>query len=87
MRFVPHLVFLNLNEYIKLYEIFKKQGIRTTVYWQPLHRFSAYKKFVSRKNITNSAKIYDEILSLPLYPNIPKLHQNLVIECIKKNQC
>ena len=70
----------------KLFEIFKKHGIRTTVYWQPLHKFSAYKNFALKKHIQNSLKIYDEILSLPLYPNIPTSHQNIVIDCIKKHQ-
>jgi perosamine synthetase len=70
----------------KLFEIFKKHGIRTTVYWQPLHEFSAYKKFVSKKSVINSTKLYNEILSLPLYPNIPVSHQKLVIKCIKKYQ-
>ena len=57
-------------------------GIRTTVYWMPIHKFTAYNRYV-KKSIKTTSKIYDEILSLPLFPNISKRHQDAVINCIK----
>ena len=63
-------------------DIFKKllkKGIQTSVHYKPLHMFSIFK---NSKNLelTNSKKLYDEILSLPLYTGIKKKQQDLVID-------
>ena len=67
----------------QLFKKLKQAGIRTTVYWMPIHKFTAYRKYTKKSSITNTSKIYDEILSLPLFPNISKRHQDAVINCIK----
>jgi len=67
----------------QLFKKLKQAGIRTTVYWMPIHEFTAYSKHVKKSNIKTTSKIYDEILSLPLFPNISKEHQDAVINCIK----
>jgi len=67
----------------QLFKKLKQAGIRTTVYWMPIHKFTAYNKYVKKSNIKTTSKIYDEILSLPLFPNISKRHQDAVINCIK----
>ena len=67
----------------QLYKKLKDNGIRTTVYWMPIHEYAAYRKFAKKSNITNTKKIYNEILALPLFPNISKKHQDLVIKTIK----
>jgi len=67
----------------QLFKKLKQAGIRTTVYWMPIHKFTAYRKYAKKSSITNTSKIYDEILSLPLFPNISKRHQDAVINCIK----
>tara|TARA_Y100001960_G_scaffold29741_1_gene25927 strand:- start:257 stop:1411 length:1155 start_codon:yes stop_codon:yes gene_type:complete len=67
----------------QLYKKLKDKGIRTTVYWMPIHEYAAYRKFAKKSNVVNTAKIYDEILALPLFPNISKKHQNAVIKVIK----
>ena len=67
-------------------ELFKKlrdNGIRTTVYWMPIDGYKAYQKFLNRKNLINTNRIYNEILSLPLFPHISKKHQDTVIKIIK----
>jgi len=68
----------------QLFKKLKDDGIRTTVYWMPIHMYTAYTKFTSLSNIKNTSKIYEEILALPLFPNITLKHQNKVIACIKK---
>ena len=68
---------------IQLYKKLKDNGIRTTVYWMPIHEYAAYSKFAKKSNVVNTAKIYDEILALPLFPNISKKHQDTVIEVLK----
>ena len=72
----------------QLYKKFKDNGITTTVYWMPIHKYTAYRKFAKKSNVINTTKIYDEILGLPLFPNISKKHQDSVIKVIKtvKNQ-
>ena len=73
----------NQIEQILEHKKLKQAGIRTTVYWMPIHEFTAYNKHVKKSNIKTTSKIYDEILSLPLFPNISKRHQDAVINCIK----
>jgi len=68
----------------QLFKKLKNEGVRTTVYWMPIHMYTAYKKFTNQSNIKNTSKIYEEILALPLFPNITLKHQNKVINCIKK---
>ena len=67
----------------QLFKKLKDDGIRTTVYWMPIHKYTAYRKFVKTSNTLNTTKIYDEILALPLFPNISKKHQDAVIKVIK----
>ena len=67
----------------QLFKKLKDGGIRTTVYWMPIHKYTAYRKFVKTSNTLNTTKIYDEILALPLFPNISKKHQDAVIKVIK----
>ena len=49
----------------------------------PVHKYTAYQQFAKKSNVTNTTKIYDEILALPLFPNISKIHQDNVIKVIK----
>jgi len=67
----------------QLYKKLKNNGIRTTVYWMPIHEYAAYRKFAKRASIVNTTKTYNEILALPLFPNISKKHQDAVIKVIK----
>lgn len=66
--------------------LFKKLlslGIRTSVHYKPLHRFTILKK---RGRIVDSVKnaesAYHQIISLPLYPSITKKEQDYVVEGI-----
>ena len=69
----------------QLFKKLKDNGIRTTVYWMPIHKYTAYQKFAKKSNVVNTTKIYDEILALPLFPNISKIHQDSVIKVIKSS--
>ncbi len=67
--------------------LFKKlldNGIRTSVHYKPLNQFSLFKKMAkSYDKLKISDMLYDEILSLPMYPTIKKSDQNYVIESIR----
>lgn len=84
-----HLYILKINK--KLFsisrdDVFKKLlalGIRTSVHYKPLHKFPIYKKLgIIRNTLNNSAKLFNEIISLPLYPGIKKREQDFVINSI-----
>jgi len=67
-----------------LYSKLLKSGIRTTVHYKPLHMFSVMKKKAktSYDELINSKQIYQQALSLPLYPEISKKQQDLVIQAL-----
>tara|TARA_Y100000310_G_scaffold67029_1_gene62347 strand:+ start:5047 stop:6216 length:1170 start_codon:yes stop_codon:yes gene_type:complete len=68
-----------------LFHSLLSNGIRTSVHYKPLHLFSLYKKTCKiTSSLRNSKKLYQEILSLPMFPSITRRQQNLVISEIKK---
>ena len=70
---------------IKVFKKFAKSNITATVHYKPLHKFSAYTKLVKNvNNLRNTEEVYDEIISLPFYPQISKIAQDKVIKCIKQ---
>lgn len=56
-----------------------KKGIQTSVHYKPLHMFSLFKNFKNQE-LENSKKLFNEILSLPLYTEIKEKQQDLVIK-------
>jgi len=86
-----HLYTIRITKQFKssrnqLFKKLKQAGIRTTVYWMPIHKYSAFRKFAHSSNVKNASKVYNEILALPLFPNISKKHQDSVINIIKSFQ-
>jgi len=68
-----------------LFHSLLSNGIRTSVHYKPLHLFSLYKKTCKiTSSLRNSKKLYQEILSLPMFPGITRKQQNLVVSEIKK---
>ena len=67
-----------------LFQKLLKKGIRTSVHYKPLHKFTISKKMAAFDGLSNSKNAYSQILSLPIYPSISKKQQNLVINNIKK---
>ena len=66
-----------------------RKGISTSIHYKPLQYFTLFKK-KSRiyDKLTNSSKLYREILSLPFYTTISHKEQDKVInelESIKNN--
>jgi len=70
----------------QLFKKLKQAGIRTTVYWMPIHKYTAFRKFANLSDVKNTSEIYNEILALPLFPSITKKHQDSVIKIIKSFQ-
>lgn len=89
---VNHLYIIKVqqNYGISRDELFKKfteRGISATVHYKPLHEFSVFKKRIKNMNsVKNTIDAYQEIISLPLFPQISRTSQDLVIRCIRENQ-
>ena len=60
-----------------------KRGIQTSIHYKPLHKFTIFKNSKSFDKLENSNMLYDQILSLPLYTDISKKEQKLVIQELK----
>lgn len=87
-----HLYIVQItNEYgISRDELFRKllkEGIRTSVHYKPVHLFSAFKKIgKAHDELKSSELLYDNIISLPLFPEISKKEIEYVVKTIKKYQ-
>ena len=68
----------------ELFYNLQKKGIGSSVHYKPLHEFTLFKKKgISRRSLSVSKKIYKEILSLPMYPQLTRSNQDYVIKSIK----
>ena len=68
----------------KIFKELLKIGISTSVHYKPLNLFTIFKKKAKiYTSLDNSAKLYNEILSLPFYTGITQKEQDIVIESIK----
>jgi len=88
---VYHLYIIKIknNSRISRDDLFEKllsAGIRTSVHYKPLHKFTMFvKKGKKYDDIINSEQAFSEIISLPMYPNITKKEQDIVIQTIKNS--
>ena len=80
-----HLYIVKINDEkfgITRDSVFKKllkRGIQTSIHYKPLHKFTIFKNAKSFDKLKNSNILYDQILSLPLYTDISKKEQKIVI--------
>ena len=81
-----HLYVLRIREDGKfsrnyLFQKLLKNGIRSSVHYRPIHEFTAFKKNAKIiDKLENSKLVYKQMISLPLYPQIKKKQQNLVLQ-------
>jgi dTDP-4-amino-4,6-dideoxygalactose transaminase len=68
----------------KLFDGLYRYGIKTSVHYKPLHMFAAFRKYGESNELRNSSELYEEMLTLPFYPNMTSEQQNYVVNCIKK---
>ena len=63
----------------------EKKGIRTTVHYKPLHRFTVIKKYAKRiDSLKNSKQAYNEMISLPLFLDLTRSQIDYVVKNIEK---
>lgn len=70
-------------------DLFKKlssNGVGVSLHYTPLHKLSLYKKFINSKTnkFSVAEQIYQQILSLPLYPTMTETDIDFVAEKIEK---
>ena len=81
---VPHIYIIRIlnlkNKKLLRYDLFKK-GIETGVHYLPNYKLSKF-KVKNTKNFKNTEKIFNEILTLPLHPDINLNTQKYIIKSI-----
>ena len=65
-----------------LMKFLKEKGIDSGIHYIPSHKFEFYKKHATPLPATE--KVYNEILTLPLYPDLTTMEQTKVISSIKE---
>jgi len=63
-----------------------KKGIMSKVYFNPIHQTRFYKQLgiSKRKDLIVTERISNEILSLPLYPNMKKEELKYIVDSVSE---
>jgi len=59
-----------------------KNGIQTSIHYQPVHRFKIYRKYYNNLPITDN--ITKRLLTLPMYSSLKEVEIKYIIECLMK---
>lgn len=86
-----HLYVIKIQKHItgisrnRMFELLSNSGIQCSVHYTPLHLLSFYKQFQinNTRPFPIAERIYDEILSLPIYPKLKKTNTKYVGSEIK----
>ncbi len=64
----------------------KQRGIGTSVHWMPLHMHPYYRETFGYRpeDLPVAASLYPEIISMPLYPDLPKAEVEYVCGALKE---
>ena len=68
----------------KLQSYLTEKGIFSKVYFEPIHLTSYYKNNFKSSNLPVTEKISDQILSLPLYPNMTNKEKDYLVNSISE---
>jgi perosamine synthetase len=60
-----------------------KRGIMSKIFFEPVHMTNFYKKLgYGTTKLPITEKIYDQILTLPMYPSLTKEEMNYVCDSV-----
>ncbi len=79
-----HNYVIRTKERDKLNLYLKTKGISTGVHYMPVHHFSFYKNNNLAANVPITDSLWEELLTLPLYPTLSLNHQYRVIKAIQE---
>ena len=85
-KVVPHIYPVRLSKKInreKLQEYLKEKNIQTGIHYKPNHLLSLYYDLNSLP-LKNTEEIYQNILSLPLHPELETKHVDFIVDCINQ---
>jgi dTDP-4-amino-4,6-dideoxygalactose transaminase len=81
-----HLYVIKINNRDELYNKLKENGISTSVHFIPIHKHPYYKNTYKYNDsdypIAN--KVFDQSLSLPIYPDMSSEEVEHIIQCVLK---
>jgi dTDP-4-amino-4,6-dideoxygalactose transaminase len=83
---VPHIYvirILDLTNRRELQEKLLSFGIQTGIHYQPNHLLSFYRSSIRNINLSNTDKIYPEILTLPLHPDLSTNDVKYICDTLK----
>ena len=78
-----HLFWIRVKNRKNFMKKMKNDGIETGIHYYPVHKMTLYKKFKSNLPITE--KISDQLVSIPMHPNLTDSQINFIINSINKN--
>jgi perosamine synthetase len=69
----------------ELIDALKKEGIGTSVHWMPLHEHPYYREKYGYKpeDFPEAARLYPELITLPLYPDMTEAEVTYVCDALK----
>jgi len=81
-----HLFVIKIGNRDELYQKLKERGISTSVHFIPIHKHSYYKNRFSliNENYPVANIIFEQSLSLPIYPGLNELEVEYIIKCVLK---
>ncbi|MFW6065142.1 MAG: DegT/DnrJ/EryC1/StrS family aminotransferase, partial [Candidatus Natronoplasma sp.] len=68
-----------------LMSFLKEKGIITKVYFDPVHEYTVFKKFLDEEvYLPNTVELSKQVISLPLYPSISKENLDYIVAKVKE---
>ena len=77
-----HLFMIRVKNRDKFIQKLREKNIGTSLHFRPLHKHSFYKNRFSGFEIAN--KIYEKILSIPMYPNLSDSEVDYIVDTINR---
>jgi perosamine synthetase len=79
-----HLFVIKIGNRDELYQKLKEKGINTSVHFIPIHKHTYYKNrfFLINENYPIANTIFEQSLSLPIYPGLNELEVEYIIKYV-----
>ena len=78
-----HLYIIEVEDRLGLYNYLKANNIFAQIHYIPTHLMPYYQQFGWKEgDFLNAEKYYSQCLSLPMYPTLSKIEQDMVISHI-----
>jgi dTDP-4-amino-4,6-dideoxygalactose transaminase len=81
-RCAYHLYWIRVKNRKKFRELLDKKHIETGTHYRPIHTFTLYKNNTS---LPFTEKIGNEIVTIPIHPNLKKIEIDKIISTINKS--